>query len=490
MRREKYVPEGGPDGGDGGKGGDVVFVADPGFQTLMDFRYRRHFAAERGTNGEGSNRYGRRGNDLAVKVPPGTVVYDNDTGDLVVDLSAPGQRAIVARGGRGGRGNVHFVTPANRAPRLAEKGEPGEERWLRLELKVLADVGLVGFPNAGKSTLLSVVSAARPKVAAYPFTTLSPNLGVVSVGAGRSFVMADIPGLIEGAHRGAGLGQDFLRHIERTKVLIHIIDPLRRALEEGTAGPSGPSGAGEAGAGPSDAEDMAPRLAQWAWDDYQAINAELEQYEPALLQTPQVVAINKNDLPEVRRAYPAVEARFAAAGIKTAPISAATREGVDHLMELTWDALTQAGPPPAFRTRLPGQGAEATGSAAVAAAGIATGTEADVKVYRYRGRTGYAVTREDDHFVVSGEEVERLAAMTDFDSPEGFHRFDHLLERWGVTDVLRQSGAREGDTVRIGKVEFAFHDDDAPGATGAADETETETIDGPTGKRGSRRRGR
>ncbi len=469
MRREKYVPEGGPDGGDGGKGGDVVFITDPGLQTLMDFRYRRHFAAERGTNGEGSNRFGRRGDDLEVKVPPGTVVYDDDTGDLVVDLSTPAQRAVVASGGRGGRGNVRFVTAANRAPRLAEKGEPGQERWLRLELKVLADVGLVGFPNAGKSTLLSVVTAAHPKIAAYPFTTLSPNLGVVALGEGRSFVLADIPGLIEGAHEGAGLGQDFLRHIERTRVLIHIIDPLRRAMETGE---------------PAPAPD---RIAEWAWNDYEAINAELGRYEPALRQTPQIVAINKNDLPDVRHAAPNIEARFAPAGVRTTPISAATREGVDRLMELTWGALAEAGPPPAFRERLPGRQTDDRN------APVETGDRADMKVYRYRGKANYAVAREGEAFIVSGEGVERLAAMTDFDSPEGFYRFDHLLERWGVTDTLRRSGAREGDTVRIGKVEFAFHDDDAPDASGAGDGTESETLEkpiGPAGRRGRGRRGR
>ena len=486
MRREKYVPEGGPDGGDGAKGGDVVFIADPGLQTLMDFRYRRHFNAERGGNGEGGNRTGRRGEDLEVKVPPGTVVYDDGTGELMADLSAPGQRAIVAGGGRGGRGNTRFVTSANRAPRLAEKGEPGQDRWLRLELKVLADVGLVGFPNAGKSTLLSVVTAAHPKIAAYPFTTLSPNLGVVALGEGRSFAMADIPGLIEGAHEGAGLGQDFLRHIERTRVLIHVIDPFRSAAETGETSP------------------LASQIAEWAWDDYQSINSELEQYEPALLQTPQIVAINKNDLPEVRQAYPDIEARFAAAGVRTAPVSAATREGIDHLMELTWGALAEAGPPPAFRTRLPGRqtggaaveaGAAPEGTApedaAIAGAGGETG--AGMKVYRYRRKANYAVTRAGEAFTVSGEGVERLAAMTDFDSPEGFYRFDHLLERWGVTDTLRRSGAREGDTVRIGKVEFAFHDDDALDASKAGDGTERETRekpDGPAGGRGRGRRGR
>ncbi|HBC91428.1 MAG TPA: GTPase ObgE, partial [Pelotomaculum sp.] len=266
MRREKYVPEGGPWGGDGGRGGDIVFQADKGLRTLVDFRYKRHYKAERGKHGEGKNRYGPSADDLVVRLPVGTVIRDDDTGELIADLVQNGQQVVVARGGRGGRGNAHFATPNNKAPKLAEKGEPGEERWLSLELKLLADVGLVGFPNAGKSTLISQVSAAKPKIADYPFTTITPNLGVVRVDDGRSFVVADIPGLIEGAHLGAGLGHEFLRHVERTRLLIHVLD---------TAG--------------SEGRDPV--------EDFKVTNRELILYNPAIGSRPQVIVANKMDLP-------------------------------------------------------------------------------------------------------------------------------------------------------------------------------------------------
>ncbi len=300
FRREKYVPFGGPDGGDGGKGGDIVLVADPDLHTLMDFRYQRHFRAERGQHGQGANRHGAAGDDLRLRVPPGTLVRDAETGAVLADLAHPGQEVVVARGGRGGRGNARFKGPTNQAPRHAEPGKPGEERWLELELKLLADVGLVGFPNAGKSTLLSRLTAARPKVGAYPFTTLVPNLGVAEY-QGESFVLADIPGLIEGAHRGAGLGHEFLRHVERTRVLVHVVDA-----------------AGTEGRDPV--------------EDYRTVNRELELHDPELLYRPQVVAANKVDLPAAREHLPRLREAAAAAGHRVCPVSAVTGAGLNDLL--------------------------------------------------------------------------------------------------------------------------------------------------------------
>jgi GTP-binding protein len=308
FRREKFVPKGGPDGGDGGRGGDVIFVADPGLVTLLDFRYRQHIRAGRGRHGEGSNRHGRDGEDVVVPVPVGTVLRDGATGELIADLIESGQRVAAARGGRGGRGNAHFATPTHRVPREAERGSAGEERWIEVELRLIADVGLVGVPNAGKSTLLSRVSAARPKIAEYPFTTTQPVLGVVRVPDGRSVVMADIPGLIEGAHAGAGLGHDFLRHISRTRVLIHVVD-------------------------------LSPERDPLA--DLAAVNEELRRYDPVLLQRPILVALNKIDLPEARRRVPEVGARVAALGLESWPISGATGEGLPELLRAAADALDQ-----------------------------------------------------------------------------------------------------------------------------------------------------
>lgn len=307
FRREKYVPRGGPSGGDGGRGGDVILYVDPSMHTLMDFRYQKHFRAERGQHGRGDNQHGADGRDLRIKVPPGTVVKDAETGEVIADLTEPGQEVIVARGGRGGRGNARFKTPSNQAPRIAEDGKPGEERWLELELKLLADVGLVGFPNAGKSTLLSRVTAARPKVAPYPFTTVVPNLGVVEYG-GETWVMADIPGLIEGAHAGAGLGHEFLRHIERTRVLVHLVDV-----------------AGTEGRDPV--------------DDFRKINEELRRYNPRLARLPQLVAANKIDLPEGRENLNRFVSEIQKEGYEVFPISAATGEGIDPLLRAIRAAL-------------------------------------------------------------------------------------------------------------------------------------------------------
>ena len=302
MRREKYRPLGGPAGGDGGDGGDVVFTADDRLTTLLDLKYRRALKAERGEHGRGKDQYGKRGPALLVRVPLGTQVYDAERGVLLVDLDQPGQRFVAAKGGRGGRGNLHFVTPVERAPTHAEAGAPGERRMLRLELKLLADVGIVGFPNVGKSTLIAAVSKARPKVADYPFTTLVPNLGVVSRGAERSFVLADIPGLIEGAADGAGLGHRFLKHIERTRVLVHLVS-------------------------------LDPSPGREPVHDYDALVQELERFDHALARRPAIVAMSKMDLPDVCEAFEPFRDAMRARGVEVLPLSAATREGVPDLLD-------------------------------------------------------------------------------------------------------------------------------------------------------------
>ena len=299
FRREKFVPRGGPDGGDGGKGGDVYLVGDPNLSTLLDFRYKRKYRAERGAHGQGSNKTGRSGRDLFIRVPLGTVIYDADTGEMIGEVVEEGEKILVARGGKGGRGNARFATPWNQAPRIAEPGEEGEKRRLKLVLKLLADVGIVGFPNVGKSTLISRISAARPKIADYPFTTLVPNLGVVRVGEEASFVVADLPGLIEGASKGAGLGHRFLKHVERTRVLVHLIDPTRGDPVK----------------------------------DYRVIRKELGDYDKKLLEKPEIVAVNKIDITEVReRLKDIVKELEKETGKKVLPISAVTGEGVDKLV--------------------------------------------------------------------------------------------------------------------------------------------------------------
>jgi GTP-binding protein len=302
FRREPNVPRGGPSGGDGGNGGSVILIADEQLSTLLDVRYQKSYRAESGEHGAGRDKYGRGGVDTFVRVPVGTVAYDAESGELLADLSAAGQLFIAARGGQGGRGNIHFATSTNQAPTKAEPGEPGEERRLRLELKLLADAGLLGYPNVGKSTFIAAVSRARPKIADYPFTTLVPNLGVVALPGGRSFVLADIPGLIEGASEGQGLGHRFLRHVERTRVLLHLVelsaDPERDPLH-----------------------------------DFDVINRELARYSPELAERPQVVALSKIDLTETREAYPTWRDRFLARGVTLRAVSAATGEGVRELLE-------------------------------------------------------------------------------------------------------------------------------------------------------------
>jgi len=400
-RREKFVPRGGPAGGDGGRGGNVVLEVDEGLRTLLDFKYQRHFKADRGEYGGTSNKHGRNAEDMLVKVPPGTVVRDDDTGELLGDLTEDGQRLVVSRGGRGGRGNAAFLSNANRAPSFAEKGEPGQERWIRLELKVVADVGLVGYPNAGKSTFLSRVSAAQPKIASYPFTTITPNLGVVSAGEGRSFVLADIPGLIEGAHEGTGLGHEFLRHVERTRLFLHVLD---------TAGTEGRD----------------------PLDDFETINRELALHDPALASRPQLVVCNKMDLPEAKERFPALEKALQGKGYEVYAVSGVTGEGIDRVIYRVAALLDEMGP--AHRL-----------------------VQEDLSpVYRAREDHSHRVEVEDGVFVVTGADIERLAAMTDWRNEEAVRRFNRILNRQGIEAKLRERGAKSGDTVRIRDVELEF----------------------------------
>jgi len=396
FRREKYVPYGGPNGGNGGAGGDVYLVATAHLTTLIDFKKRSHFRAERGAHGGGKDKQGARGANLEIPVPVGTVVRDAD-GNVLADLVEVGQRVLVARGGRGGRGNAAFATPTNQAPRIAENGEPGEERWITLELRLLADVGIVGMPNAGKSTLLAAVSAARPKIADYPFTTLAPNLGVAEVDR-RAMVLADIPGLIEGAHAGAGLGTSFLRHIQRTRVLIHLLNGL--------------------------SEDP---IADW-----RQINQELELYDPILAAKPQVVALNKMDVPEVRERWPQIRLELEAAGAEAMAISAATGEGTRDLLRRVAVLLeTTPAPPP------------------LAAPPVLRPHERPEQAIRVR-------REPDGAFRLEGERIERAAAMTPWGNEEAVDRFQRILRATGAQAALEEAGVESGDTVRIGNVELEW----------------------------------
>lgn len=399
FRREAHVPYGGPDGGDGGKGGAVVLVADLGRGTLSDFRHRRRFVAEHGRHGAGKKKHGRDGEDLLVKVPVGTLVWAIDgEKTLLVDLAREGDRVVVARGGRGGWGNVRFTTPTNQAPRYAQKGEPGEERRLFLELKLLADVGIVGYPNVGKSTLLRAISAAHPKVGDYPFTTTEPVLGVVELGY-RAFVVADIPGLIEGAHLGKGLGHDFLAHIERTKVLIHLLDGTSR--------------------------DVA--------DDFHRLNRELELFKTSLLEKPQLVAVNKLDVAEVRERREELQQQLAGLKRPLFFVSAATGEGVKGLLQKVAATLESLAAP-----------AEPAPSA-------------EFKVFQPKPRgPRFHVSVENGLFVVSGATPERLAVMTDMENREARQEFRRQLARLGVARALEKAGIQPGNRVRLGKTELEW----------------------------------
>jgi len=402
FRREAHVPRGGPDGGDGGRGGSIVLSVDPGQTTLRDFRFRHHFKATHGGRGERSRRHGKAGDDLVLAVPPGTAVLDDGTGELLADLVAHGQTALVARGGRGGLGNTHFKTATHQAPRHAQKGEPGVERWLRLELRLIADIGLVGLPNAGKSTLLAALTAATPKIADYPFTTLEPNLGVLDLGEedGRRPTIADVPGLIEGASAGAGLGHAFLRHVERTRVLVHVVDGAARDPEWG----------------------------------YGVIRDELAAHDPALLEKPTLVAFNKLDLPAAAGAWPDFRRAREREGADTVALAAATGEGIAALQErltaLLPTAEAMAEPP----------------------------EPAGVVVHRIDAlRDGFVVETEADGVLrVRGKRIERIAAQTDFEIEESAERFQRDLARLGIDEELRRAGIVPGDVVRIGPAELEW----------------------------------
>ena len=402
FRHEKFVPKGGPNGGDGGQGGNVVLVADRNVNTLVDFRFRRLFKAKPGGKGEGSNKYGRNAEDLLITVPLGTIVKDEETGQIMADLSLDGQQAIVAKGGRGGRGNWHFRTSANRTPTFAERGEPGEERWLRLELKVLADVGLLGYPSVGKSSILRKVSAAQPEVAAYHFTTLNPILGVVDLPDHRSFVMADIPGLIDGASEGVGLGHDFLRHIERTKILIHVLDV-----------------SGMEGRDPI--------------EDYEKINAELAKYSEKLSRKLQIVAANKIDLlTDDSDNLERLMDYMAAKGIEVYPICAVSGDGMDKLLERVWTLLEEY-------------------------VEEADETTEEV-VYKAQNKPDFEVTRDTDGaFVITGARIENLVAMTNFDDDQSLRRFQRIWRYMELDKLLQEHGIQDGNTVRIYAMEFEYH---------------------------------
>ena len=397
FRRESFVPFGGPSGGNGGPGGDVYLVADRNLNTLVHFKKQVHFKAENGGRGSGKNQQGKAGEDRLVPVPLGTAVYDAGTRELLADLVEDGQRVRLAKGGRGGRGNAAFASSTNQTPRLAEHGEPGLERWLRLELKLIADVGVIGMPNAGKSTLLSVVSAAHPKIAAYPFTTLQPNLGVVQVDEDQNFVMADVPGLIEGASEGAGLGHQFLRHVERTRLLIHLLD--------GAA-----------------TDPLA---------DYETINRELAQFSERLAAKPQIVVLNKMDLPDAQAWWPLLEQAMKERGVEVLAISAVSGQGIRPLLRRAFQLL---------RSR--------------PAVELATAAPA---VFRPdREEDAFTIEREEGGWRVRGVRVERVAAMTPFNVPEAAARFQRQLRAMGVVQALEQAGVQAGDTVRIGKEELEW----------------------------------
>jgi GTP-binding protein len=400
FRREKYVPRGGPDGGDGGKGGDVIFEVKPTLNTLSSFRQNQKFKAEDGVNGGAQQMTGRNGKDLIIYVPPGTIIYNADAGELIGDLTHSGQRLTLVKGGRGGRGNQHFATASNQAPRTAERGEPFEEKRLKLELKLIADIGLIGVPNAGKSTLLSVLTNAKPKIAAYPFTTLEPNLGVANIDEDTTVVLADIPGLIEGAHQGAGLGHDFLRHIQRTRVLIHLLDGL--------------------------SEDPVA--------DYSQINSELSLFDPNLAKKPQLVALNKIDQPEVQERLEDIRRKFKKQKVEFMTISALARTNTREL--LLKAAQTLAETPPLEEVEPP------------------------MPVYRPKeDPREFKISRQDDGtWRISGTAIERAASMTYWEHDGSVRRFQKLMEALGVDEALRKAGIQEGDTVAIGDYELEWQE--------------------------------
>ena len=402
FHREKYVAAGGPDGGDGGHGGDVIFVVDEKLSTLMDFRYRRHYKAQNGEDGKAAKSSGKNGQDLFVKVPVGTIIKDAESGRIIADLKQIGQQFVVAKGGNGGWGNCHFATATRQIPRFAKSGTEGERRDIIMELKLLADVGLVGFPNVGKSTLLSVVSDARPKIANYHFTTLEPNLGVVDMGVGRSFVMADIPGIIEGASEGIGLGHEFLRHVERTRLLIHVVDA-----------------SGIEGRNPI--------------EDFDLINKEIEMYNSTLASRTQIVAANKRDLVYDASIYDSFCAEMEQRGYKVFQISAATNSGVSELMNYVASILDDIPVPVLFDE-----------------------DEDEVQVISYEDEAPFTCRVEDGVYIVEGRWLKRLLGSTNFEDNESLQYFQNALRKKGVIKALEKLGISEGDPVQMYEVEFDY----------------------------------
>lgn len=416
FRREKFVPNGGPAGGDGGRGGSIILRVNRGLRTLMDFRYHRIFKAKSGENGMSKSMYGRKADDLVIDVPEGTTVSDTDTGEVLGDLTEDGQELVIAHGGRGGRGNIHFASAKNPAPEIAENGEPGEERNISLELQMLADVGLVGFPSVGKSTLLAAVTSAKPKIAEYHFTTLVPNLGMVQLGDGRDFAMADLPGLIEGASNGVGLGLQFLRHVERTRVLLHLVDM-------------------------SGIEERDP------YEDFLAINKELAKYDPELLKRPQIVVGTKMDMPNAAENLEKFKQKLKEDNtLETTPlvtgISSVTHEGLKELMQKTADLLEKT---PRFETK----------------SERALKKQEEEKVFDYKEEENtapdFTITRDEDGvWILGGEKLEKLFKMTNTEHNESMMRFARQLRHMGVDDALREKGAKSGDTVKIDNFMFDF----------------------------------
>ena len=402
FRREAHVPKGGPSGGDGGRGGSVIFVATNSLSTLLDLRYYREYKAQNGEKGHAKKMHGADADDLVIRVPVGTCVYDDDTGNIIADLTKDGQRAVIAKGGRGGRGNARFASSRNPAPKICENGEPGEKFNLRVELKLLADVGLVGFPSVGKSTLLSVVSKARPQIADYHFTTIVPNLGVVQVKDGRSFVMADLPGLIEGASQGKGLGHQFLRHIERCRVIVHIIDM-------------------------SGSEGRDP------YEDYVTINKELGEYEYRLLERPQIIVANKMDGDEAEENLKKFQEKLG--DQKVFPIIAPIHEGIDAVLYAVADALETA---PDFFNQEEEQ-------------------ESVLYTYKKEEKPFTIHNKGNGVWEVTGKKVERLVQMASFTTDDGFQRFALQIRNMGIDDALREAGCEDGDTVRLYDFEFEFY---------------------------------
>ena len=400
FRREKYIPMGGPNGGNGGRGSDIIFKVDEGLRTLIDLRYQKTIKGKRGAHGEGSDRNGRGAEDIVIKVPPGTTVTDIGTGLIIADLTKNGEEAIIAKGGRGGRGNKAFATHANPAPEISEYGEPGEEREVKVELKLLADVGLVGMPSVGKSTFLSVISASKPKIAAYHFTTLSPNLGVVKTKDGRSFVVADLPGLIEGASLGEGLGDQFLKHIERTRVIAHIIDM-------------------------SGFEGRDP------YEDYKIINKELEDFNEKIIKKPMIVIANKMDIEGAKENL--IEFKKKVSNVEIFEMSAINREGIDGILIKLADMLDTIEKEPIYDE---------------------SKFESHV-LYKFKKEQPFTITRDNDGtWVIRGEEIEKLFKMTKFTSDDSIKRFSNKLRKMGIDDKLYEMGAQEGDSVRI--MDFIF----------------------------------